>query len=250
MSDWLKITSMNDLDHLVRSTEEGLPDNHVITIRERRISVDFPTLIQNNIKTDTVSLDLDSEWDGITPIIIFGSEDNPISVLYENGPTVIPSGVMKDSGFVDLSVMGYDETGTIRLVTAEAPEMFKVIKSGLFDGVIPEEDAVDLLAQLVNTAKEASDILQECEDKLSKITSLPEITEEEEGKVLKVENGEPKWSESGSTSIKLGSGLIFDETGAVSVDVASEAQEDNTRPISSGAVYTIVGNVDALLQTI
>lgn len=241
---------MNELNYLVRSSEDGLPDNHVVTIRERRITVDFPTLIQNNVKTDTISLDLDAEWEGITPVIIFGSEDNPISVLYEGSPAIIPSAVMKDVGFVDLSVMGYDESGTVRLVTAEAPEIFNVIKSGLFDGLIPEEDAVDLLAQLINTSKEAQDILQECESKLSEVVSLPKITEQEEGKVLKVENGEPVWSEVGTSDIKIGSGLLLDESGVLSVDVASEVQEDNTRPISSGAVYTIVGNVDALLQTI
>lgn len=49
---------------------------------------------------------------------------------------------------------------------------------------------------------------------------------------------------------KLGDGLKVDETGVLSVDVATEAEEDNTKPITSAAVNTLVGNIDALLSNI
>ena len=49
----------------------------------------------------------------------------------------------------------------------------------------------------------------------------------------------------------IGNGLKLDpESNTLSVDVANDAEEDNTRPISSAAVYTELGNIDALLQTI
>lgn len=48
---------------------------------------------------------------------------------------------------------------------------------------------------------------------------------------------------------KLGSGLKID-SGVLSVDVATKAEEDNTKPITSAAVNTLVGNIDALLSTI
>lgn len=49
----------------------------------------------------------------------------------------------------------------------------------------------------------------------------------------------------------VGAGLKLDpETNTLSVDVAGQVQQDNTRPITSAAVYTAVGNIDALLQTI
>ena len=38
--------------------------------------------------------------------------------------------------------------------------------------------------------------------------------------------------------------------GVLSVNVASEAEEDNTLPISSAAVATTVGNIEILLKTI
>lgn len=40
------------------------------------------------------------------------------------------------------------------------------------------------------------------------------------------------------------------EDGVLSVNRASSPEEDNTLPITSAAVYTTVGNINALLETI
>lgn len=52
-------------------------------------------------------------------------------------------------------------------------------------------------------------------------------------------------------------GIIFEtddtlrlENGILSVNTADRAEEDNTLPITSAAVYTQVGNIEALLKTI
>lgn len=79
-----------------------------------------------------------------------------------------------------------------------------------------------------------------------------------EGSVAKVYQIQPNktLSEVGSGGgtgggYNIGNGLLLDsETNTLSVDVANDAEEDNTRPISSAAVYTELGNIDALLQTI
>lgn len=47
----------------------------------------------------------------------------------------------------------------------------------------------------------------------------------------------------------VGDGLIM-EGGVLSVDTAKEVEEDNTKPVTSGAVYTQLGNVEALLASI
>lgn len=54
-----------------------------------------------------------------------------------------------------------------------------------------------------------------------------------------------------SSNYNIGSGLKLDrDTNTLSVDVATEVSEDNTLPITSAAVYTEVGNINVLLQTI
>ncbi len=50
--------------------------------------------------------------------------------------------------------------------------------------------------------------------------------------------------------IRVGENLNITTDGILSVDVATEADPDNTKPITSAAVNTIVGNIDALLSMI
>ena len=173
MSEW---TNFNNVDDIFRSSTEGLPDNHVITVRERYLDVDIPELIQNNIKTDTITLDLDAEWEGITPVIILGSADDAVEVYYNGEPVTIPSQVAKEVGWVDCSVTGYDATGTVRLVTVAAPDTFQVIESGLYTGEVPEEEGTTLLGQLLDAAKDAQAAADSAEDKIETIdTKLTEV---------------------------------------------------------------------------
>lgn len=65
----------------------------------------------------------------------------------------------------------------------------------------------------------------------------------------------PKGSGSGGGSggggYTIGSGLKLDAaTNTLSVDTAEIVEKDNTKPVTSAAVYTEVGNINALLATI
>lgn len=51
-------------------------------------------------------------------------------------------------------------------------------------------------------------------------------------------------------SIIVGDGLKITDTGRLSVDTADDVEKDNSKPITSAAVYTEVGNINALLATI
>ena len=50
--------------------------------------------------------------------------------------------------------------------------------------------------------------------------------------------------------IIVGSNLNVTDDGTLSVDMASDIEKDNTRPISSAHVYTSIGNINALLGAI
>lgn len=50
--------------------------------------------------------------------------------------------------------------------------------------------------------------------------------------------------------IIVGDDLQITEDGVLSVLKANSIEEDNTRPITAAAVYTEIGNIDALLQMI
>lgn len=50
--------------------------------------------------------------------------------------------------------------------------------------------------------------------------------------------------------IIVGEDLQITQTGVLSVTKANAVEQDNTHPITAAAVYTEVGNINALLQTI
>ena len=50
--------------------------------------------------------------------------------------------------------------------------------------------------------------------------------------------------------IIVGEDLAVTSTGLLSVVKANAVEQDNTHPITAAAVYTEIGNIDALLQTI
>lgn len=85
------------------------------------------------------------------------------------------------------------------------------------------------------------------------LNALPSFTIEDAGKSIVVsEDGtkyELKMITDNQGSYPIGDGLKIVD-GKLTVDVVHVAEEDNTKPITSGAVFTTVGNIDALLQTI
>lgn len=50
--------------------------------------------------------------------------------------------------------------------------------------------------------------------------------------------------------IIVGEDLLITEAGILSIDKATAVSEDNTKPITAAAVYTEIGNIDVLLQSI
>lgn len=50
--------------------------------------------------------------------------------------------------------------------------------------------------------------------------------------------------------VKVGENLDITDDGTLSVTTTDEAEGDNTKPITSKAVHTIVGNIDVLLSII
>ena len=60
----------------------------------------------------------------------------------------------------------------------------------------------------------------------------------------------PIASETVAGIVRVGENLRISADGALSVDTAAAVEQDNTRPITAAAVYTEVGNINALLETI
>lgn len=135
---------------------EEFPFLHTITVVDRVVSVDKPELVQNNIRTETVTLDLDSEWDGLSCLINIGNGDNPVSLIWSGQPVIIPAELMTDIGTLNVSVVGYGDNGTVRAVTKKADAMFVVAASGYVHDDNPVPDPTTILGQLIQAADNAN----------------------------------------------------------------------------------------------
>ena len=132
-----------------------IPDEHVITVAERRVSVDYQTIIQNNMNTDTVDLVLDGEWDGMSVVCYIGHPGDLSEFEWDGTPFTLP--VYDTTGSIDVTVVGLSADGRTRLVTVEAKGVMNVIKSGEFEGSVPPEDQPDLLGQILAAKGDAED---------------------------------------------------------------------------------------------
>lgn len=142
---------------------ETFPFLHTITVVDRVVSVDKPELVQNNIRTETVTLDLDSEWDGLSVTINIGNE-KPAAVLWSGTPVVIPAEVMTTVGSLDVSVVGYSADGQVRAVTKQAKSIFNVVASGFVEGEEVIDDPPTLLGQLLSAADRANQAAEKAEN--------------------------------------------------------------------------------------
>lgn len=125
--------------------------------------------------------------------------------------------------FADGEVVGY------------APMITGTAKTSIPDGT--EHLSHSLAAEIaLNTAARHSHANKAVLDKFAEKDGKPTY----DGKAL---------GGGGAGGYAIGDGLKV-ENGKLSVDTATAAEQDNTKPITSGAVYTAVGNINALLATI
>lgn len=84
----------------------------------------------------------------------------------------------------------------------------------------------------------------------AEIGDLADLTTEAKGTLVAAIN-EAARSGGGGTKYQIGNGLILDaKTNTLAVDTANAVERDNIKPITSSAVYAVVGNINALLATL
>ena len=132
-----------------------MPTNHVISIRDQHISVCDARVVAGSKDFDTFTVDADSEWDGLSVVVAFGSGDERVLVSYGGEPAEIPRQVISSPGWLEVSVVGYGAGGEVKATTVAARHAINVLP----DGQVPDNpypDSPDLLGQLVEAADKAT----------------------------------------------------------------------------------------------
>ena len=104
--------------------------NHHVIVRNRGISVVGPVMVQSNVAVDTVTVSVDSEYDGLQVALVIGGTQ----IMYDGEPVTVPSSELERAGDLPLTVLGLSSGK--RVVTASAESAFRVVASGAFEGEV------------------------------------------------------------------------------------------------------------------
>lgn len=187
-------------------------------------------------KAVTVEFVFSPEWDGLTKTAVFSNGKTTVDVLAANwdGDTVpVPHEVLAVPGrHARVGVYGADESGVV-LPTVWV-SLGKVQPGADPSGDASADPALPVWAQLQK-----------------QIGDLDDLKTYNKGNLVDAINEARSSGGSGGGGYTIGDGLKLDAaTNTLSVDTAAAVEKDNTKPVTSAAVYTEVGNINALLATI
>lgn len=137
-------------------------------------------------------------------------------------------------------------------VVAKSPVYRTLASKSLGNETEPPESASDWVLQVLQAGQDAVDAAERAEEAAA---IFPNPSPQDAGKSIvvskdgKYELKMVTGGGGGGESYQIGDGLKIVD-GKLTVDVVNDVEQDNTLPITSAAVYTTVGNIDALLQTI
>ena len=187
-------------------------------------------------KAVTVQFVFSTEWDGLTKTAVFSAGRTTVDVLesaWDGNKVVVPHEILADAGpIARVGVYGANADGLI-LPTVWVT-LGKVMPAAEPSGDPGADPTLPIWAQLQ-----------------SQIGDLDDLQTYNKGNLVDAINEARSSGGSGGGGYTIGDGLKLDAaTNTLSVDTAAAVEKDNTKPVTSAAVYTEVGNINALLATI
>lgn len=180
----------------------------------------------------------DDEWSGLSITVIFTHEilRTSVSVVWAGEPIPVPPEVLHH-GWVFVSAVGYGDDGNVRLTTKRMDPPVFVLQAGDIEGAAPKNVTPELWEQILTIIGPLSDL--ETLDKSSIVAAVNEVYRTGGG-----------GTGGGGMPFDIDNKTLVVENGVLRVNTINDVQQDNTQPITSAAVYTTVGNIGAILDTI
>ena len=187
-------------------------------------------------KAVTVEFVFSNDWSGLTKTAVFSAGRTTVDVLesaWDGNKVVVPHEILADAGpIARVGVYGANADGLI-LPTVWVT-LGKVMPAAEPSGDPGADPTLPIWAQLKN-----------------QIGDLEDLKTYNKGNLVDAINEARSSGGSGGGGYTIGDGLKLDAaTNTLSVDTAAAVEKDNTKPVTSAAVYTEVGNINALLATI
>lgn len=187
-------------------------------------------------KAVSVEFAFSSDWDGLTKTAVFTNGRATIDVLpakWDGDTVTVPPEILAVPGrYVRVGVYGTNASGVV-LPTVWVT-LGKVQPAAEPSGDPAAEPTLPVWAQLQ-----------------AQIGDLNDLKTYNKGTLVSAINEARLSGGGGGGGYTIGDGLKLDaETNTLSVDTAEAVEKDNTKPVTSAAVFAEVGNINALLATI
>ena len=187
-------------------------------------------------KAVTVEFVFSNDWSGLTKTAVFSAGRTTVDVMesaWDGNKVVVPHEILADAGpIARVGVYGANADGLI-LPTVWVT-LGKVMPAAEPSGDPGADPTLPIWAQLQ-----------------SQIGDLDDLQTYNKGNLVDAINEARSSGGSGGGGYTIGEGLKLDAaTNTLSVDTAAAVEKDNTKPVTSAAVYTEVGNINALQATI
>lgn len=224
------------------------------TVRGQQIfRVDKTPLASDSRLYIAGAVSFDGEWDDITAIYLNFEprSGEAINAYLTDGAFDESLGVSLSAGSWKVSAHGSNSAGKEIHTT---PLLLNVAQAGGRDGEAPPYVPPDATGQIAAVAEEARDIAQSVRDDAD--AGLFKGEEGKPGLTPHIgENGNWFYGDEDSGIPAGAAGIKTDHTlsytnGVLSVNTANAPEADNTLPITSAAVNTVVGNIETLLNKI
>lgn len=105
---------------------------HVVTVRNRCVSVDQPLIVAGGRGSDLVVLDLDDEWQGFSVSVVLGSGESAQVAEWDGDPMSLPEELVSEAGWLPISIVG--ELDGALIVTRRADRVLRVVEGGEVPG--------------------------------------------------------------------------------------------------------------------
>lgn len=189
-------------------------------------------LVEGAVNVSIVQFVFSSDWDGLTKTAVFQAGDDKYSVLLdESNETPIPWEVLQNPRRTLYAGVYGTVGGDLVLPTIWAS--LGTIQEGATPGQDTQPPTPTVYEQLLADIGNLDDLDTNAKDSL--VAAINEVFTTGGG---------------GGFPYKIGNGLKVTGGDTLEVNTADDVEQDNTLPITSAAVYTTVGNIEALLSTI
>lgn len=189
-----------------------------------------------------VAFEFSNDWENLAKWAVFSDGAESRDVLLIENICEIPPECIKISGRA-ITVGLYGTDGDETVIPTIYCNIGKVDPGTELSGYDPEDFTPSIVDQLSAAVQRAVDTAQS-------VRNDADAGEFDGPPGPPGEDGAREWSQLSEKPFETIGGNLKVVGGALTVDTAEAVEEDNTKPITSAAVYTEVGNIAALLAAI